>query len=29
MPKVILFQGVNKFVRHEKGPDHVVRAFLS
>ena len=21
MPKTVLFQGVNKFVRHEKGPD--------
>ena len=21
MPKAVLFQGVNKFVRHEKGPN--------
>ena len=26
MPKAVLFQGVNKFVRHEKSPNHVVRA---
>ena len=26
MPKVVLFQGVNKFVRHEKGPNRKVRA---
>ena len=26
MPKAVLFQGVNKFVRHEKGPNHAVRA---
>ena len=29
MPKVVLFQGVNKFVRHEKGPNHAVRALSS
>lgn len=29
MPKVVLFQGVNKFVRHEKGPNHEVRALSS
>lgn len=23
MPKAVLFQGVNKFVRHEKSPNHV------
>lgn len=29
MPKVVLFQGVNKFVMHEKGPNHAVRALSS
>lgn len=27
MPKVALFQGVNEFMRHEKSPNHAVRAF--
>ena len=26
MPKVALFQGVNEFMRHEKSPNHAVRA---
>ncbi len=29
MPKAVLFQGVNKFVSHEKGPNHAVRASSS